>query len=391
MRGTVVELTQIQTDIRDTVRSFATRDLLPREAAILKREREGGPGRLTADESQELQQLAKKSGLWGIDTPEEYGGADLPSTTIALVIEELGHSIFDFRFGGSAPDILYQATPDQQAEYLVPTIAGDRRFCLALTEASSGSDARNISTSAVRRGSDWVVTGEKMWISYAGDADYAIVFANTVDDGGAKGVTAFLIDRDMGWTAELIEVMGSHVPYTLYLDEVVVPGSHVLGAVNRGFSLVMSTLNRSRTVVLPSRNVGASVRLLGMAVDYAKQRTTFGKTLAERENIQWMLAESDIEIRAARALTMDAAQLVDAGLDSRYAASAAKYFAAQTSNRVVDRVMQIHGAVGYAKGTVIERFYRDLRVERIYLGSDEMQLSTVARGLLGGQSTAGGA
>lgn len=382
--------TDEQRDIRKAVRSFVHHELVPWEEELLRREQIGEPGQPSRTELYALQQKARRSGLWGIDTPEKYGGADLPATTQALINEELGRTIFDFRFGGSAPAVLYDRTEHIEETYLKPTIEGDRKFCLGLTESSSGSDARQMRTTAVRRGGEWVINGEKSWITNGGSADYAIVIANTVDDDGDKGVTAFLADRDAGWKSTDNPLMGSHTAATLYFDDVVVPERNILGEVNGGFRLALNAIYRSRAYVLPARNIGSSKRLLAMATEYAKERVTFGRALATRENIMWMLAESEVEIRAAQGLVFRAASKAEHDEDYRYEASAAKLFASQIANKIADRTMQIHGAMGYAKGLVVERYFRDLRVERIYEGADEMQLSTLARGLINGAFEPGG-
>jgi alkylation response protein AidB-like acyl-CoA dehydrogenase len=377
-------------DIRNTVRAFVRKELVPLEDDLIRREKLGGPGQPTRAEMYELQQKARRSGLWGVDTPEEYGGADLSKVIQALINEELGRTIFDFRFGGSAHPMLYGRTEYQEENYLKPTIAGDRKFCFALTESSSGSDARHIATSAVRRGADWIIKGEKTWISGGEDADYAVVMVKTVDDAGEEGVTAFIVDRDMGWKSTPIPLMGSHPVASLYFDDVVVPDRNILGEVNEGFRIALGAVHRSRAYLVSARNIGASKRLLEMATDYACSRETFGRLLSSRENIQWMLAESEVQIRAAQGLVLRGAVKADRDEDYRFEAAAAKLFTARMANEIADRTMQIFGAAGYAKGLVVERYYRDLRVERIYEGSDEMVLSTLARGLVSGKLKPGG-
>src|SRR5690242_11321081 len=185
--------------IRDTARQFITREVMPLEPEALRRERAHKPG-LDRSELVELQQKAKKFGFWGLSTPEEYGGMNLPAVMQSLIWTETGRSYVPFRFGGEADNILYFANEDQKREYLIPTIEGDRISCFDLTEPGAGSDAANIKLSAKADGDDWVLNGEKTFITNGNDADFAIVIAVTDAEKGVRGggTTAFLVDRDMG-------------------------------------------------------------------------------------------------------------------------------------------------------------------------------------------------
>lgn len=377
-----VLLTEEQIDIRETVRSFVTRELHPLEPMLIEREARGGPGVPTRDETNELRSKAQASGLWGIETPEEHGGVDLGAVAQSMVYEELGRAIFDFRFGGSAPPALLSATDEQKTSYLFPVINGEREYCLAMSEPNAGSDALNLSTTARQLGGDWVINGEKAWISKGLWADFAIVFARTVVGDADRGITAFLVDREMGWTSSPVPLMGAHQVASIHFDDVVVPADNVLGEVGCGLSPFLSTINPSRGYKISARNVGAAKRLLEVGAEYARSRVTFGRPLAERGAIQSLVAESEVEIRSAELLVHHAARRSEAGYTFSTEAAAAKLEAARTANNVVDRVLQIHGAVGLAKGLIIERYYRDLRVERIYEGADEIQLRTIARSVL---------
>jgi acyl-CoA dehydrogenase len=377
-------LTTEQAAIRSTVRAFIRQELIPREQEILRRETEGGPGYLTRTEVGELRATARKSGLWGIDTPREYGGAELDAVTRALANEELGRTVIWFEFGGSVAPVLYAADDYQKARYLIPFLEDELTYCFALSEAEAGSDPAAMRTRAVRNGGDWVISGEKMWISRGDQSDVAVVFAKTEDDSGSTGISAFLVDREMGWKSSAIPVMGSQNIGSLSFPDVRVPARNLLGPLNGGLRLALQSINASRACNLPPRAVGSAQRLLSMAVEYANSRLTFGQRLAERQSIQWMIAESDMEIRSVQGLYLHAAWTIDQGRSARHEASAAKLAAARMANRVVDRVLQLHGAAGYARELPIERWYRDLRVTRIYEGSDEIQLAQMARALLSG-------
>src|SRR5215472_17969495 len=185
-------LTDEQKAIRNTAREFIADRVMPWEPEVLRRERRGEPG-MTPDERRELQLAARKFGFWGLSTPEDYGGMNLPAVTQALVWTELGRTFVPFSFGGEADNILYYTNEEQRAAYLVPTIEGERLSCFAITEPGAGSDAANIKTRARRDGSDWIINGEKTFITGGNDADFAIVIAVTDPDAGARaGSTAFL-------------------------------------------------------------------------------------------------------------------------------------------------------------------------------------------------------
>jgi alkylation response protein AidB-like acyl-CoA dehydrogenase len=372
-------------EVRDWVRTFVRREIMPLEQDVLRRERSGEPG-LTRAELTELQGKAREAGFWGVQTPTEYGGMGLSAVMTALLEVELGRSFVPFRFGGAADNILFHANEEQRRRYLLPTIEGERISCFAITEPGAGSDARNIRTTAHQDGSDWVINGEKTFITGGNEADFTMVFAVTDKEKGANGgVTCFLVDRDMGWKSEPIPTMGEWGPAALVFDNVRVPPENVLGEVGHGFDLAMQWIGRGR-YMLPARALGACERLVEMAVEQAKTRVTFGEPIANRQAIQWMLADSAVEIEALRWLVLHAAWQVDAGLDSRQAQSMAKLYGGVKANEIVDRVLQIHGGMGYTRELPVERWYRELRLLRIYEGTDEIQRRTIARNLLRGHA-----
>lgn len=376
--------------IRDTVREFVTREVMPLEPELLRRERAHQTG-LPREELRDLQRRARKFGFWGLATPQEYGGMALPAVTQSLIWTELGRTVVPFRFGGEADNILFRADPEQRREYLLPTIEGERSSCFAITEPGAGSDAANIRMRARRDGDDWVLSGEKVFITGGNEADFAIVVAVTDPDRDVRdgGATAFLVDRAMGWRSEFIQTMGEGGPAALVFEDVRVPGRNVLGAVGEGFRLGMEWIGKGRYTI-PSHAVGIAERALRMAIDHATTRHTFGRPIGDNQAIQWMIADSETELEAARWLILRAAWTVDAGLDARHASSMAKLYGAGMVNRVVDRVLQIHGGMGYTRELPIERWYRQVRLYRIFEGTDEMQRLIIARDLLRGYTKLGG-
>ncbi|TME85740.1 MAG: acyl-CoA dehydrogenase, partial [Chloroflexi bacterium] len=288
-------LSDEQRMVLGTVRQFVQKELLPLEAEIQRAELEGRqfPDRTTI---RQLQATARKAGLWGLLTPEEYGGANLGFLMTALITMETARALVPFIYGGGADNILYQCTPVLRERYLLPTIEGERQSCFALTEPDTGSDATNIKMPAVRDGTDWVLNGEKVFITNGCEADFAIVFAVTDRNKGYKGgVTAFLVDRAMGWTSRRIETMGSWGPAELHFENVRVPAENVLGEVGNGFQQAMAWIGQGR-LLIPARAVGQAQRLVEMGREYARQRIAFGHPIADYQAIQWMLADSAVEI-----------------------------------------------------------------------------------------------
>ena len=388
-----LHLSDEEREIREWVRTFVRKEVMPLEQEVLNRERRNERG-LRADELEALQDKAKEAGFFGVHTPEEYGGMGLGAVMNALVEVELGRSFVPFKFGGDADNILYVANDEQRATYLIPTINGERKSCFAITEPGAGSDARSIRTTARREGDEWVINGEKTFITGGNDADFTMVFAVTDPDKHKEGrtgesVTCFLVDRDQGWKSEYIDTMGEWGPASLIFDNVRVPHSAILGDEGHGFELAMRWIGKGR-YLLPARALGACERLVEMGMEHAQNRVTFGQPIAERQAIQWMIADSAVEIEALRWLVLAAAWQVDNGLDSRQGQSMAKLFGGVKANEIVDRVLQMHGGMGYTRELPVERWYRELRLLRIYEGTDEIQRRTIARNLLKGHASVRG-
>ncbi|QQK80493.1 acyl-CoA dehydrogenase family protein [Salicibibacter cibi] len=381
-----LRLTEEQKMVQSTIRKFVEKELIPLENDVLRNEREGKPS-LSKEKIEELQQKAKDAGFWGINTPEEYGGADLGQVMYALVIMEVSKTFVPFTFGGSADNILYYGNDEQKKKYLIPTINGEKKSCFAMTEPGAGSDTQNIKMTAEKDGNEWVLNGEKTFITGGNEADFVMVIAITNKEAhaanGRDGVTCFIAERDMGWKSEYIDTMGEWGPAALIFDQVRVPEDNILGELHRGYDLGLEWIGFARWIV-GATAVGASERLLNMAIDYANERETFGKPIATRQGIQWQIADSAVELEAAKWLVLNAAFSLDNGEDNRHVASMAKLFGATKGNDIIDRVMQIHGGMGYTKELPIERWYREARLWRIYDGTDEIQRLIISRNLLKG-------
>jgi acyl-CoA dehydrogenase len=378
-------LTDEQKMILEVTREFVRRELLPLERQVSRAEIEG---RAFPDPEtyRTLQLKARTAGLWGLLTPEAFGGANLGHLLTTMITMETARALVRFNYGGHADNILYAGSRRQQELYLIPTIEGERHSCFALSEPDTGSDATNIKTSAVKRNGSWLLNGRKIFISNAEQADFAIVFAVTDKEKRHRGgITAFLVDRDMGWTSAPIPLMSSWSASEVVLDNVCVPDENVLGDVGRGFELAMRWIGSGR-LAIPARSVGQAQRLLELGLEYAKQRQAFGAPIAEYQAIQWMIADSAVEIEQVKWLTLHAAWKADRGQDVRHEVSMAKVAGAQMVWRVADRMLQLHGGMGYTREVPVERVLREVRVYRIFDGTDEIQKRSIARNLIRGSA-----
>jgi alkylation response protein AidB-like acyl-CoA dehydrogenase len=374
--------------IREVARTFTSKELVPLERVVQHREVARGERNdplVTPSEEQRLIEIARKQGLTSIDVPPEYGGLGLSMLAKAVAIEEFHYSITPFRPPPESPNLFYLAavaTPEQRQRYLEPYVRGEKLSALALTEPDAGSDVGGIRTRAIRRDAGWLLTGNKLWISWADKADFFIVIAITDPAKGKRGgMTAFLVDRDAPGlhVSAPILTMGEQRPFELRFDDVELDDGAVLGEVGGAFEPLTNRLG-VRRVDIGARCVGTCRRLIDMMCRYATERSTFGTRLADRQAIQFMIADSQIDLQACRLLVYDAAASLDDGLsDIRMQASVVKVFATEMLSRTVDRAMQVHGAMGYSKELPIEFIYRNSRVLRILEGPSEIHRSQIAR------------
>jgi acyl-CoA dehydrogenase len=344
----------------------------------------------------DLREKARAAGLWTPHLPPEWGGMGLGTLGMAVVSEELGASaLASLALNVMAPDegtmhlLLEAGTADQRDRYLKPLAAGDIRSCFAMTEKDvASSDPTGLRTRAVRDGSDWVIDGEKWFISGAAGAAFAVVVTLT-DPGEEKAhrrYSLFLVDADNpGWkVVREIPVMGSHGPgghCEVRLEACRVPGDAMLGERGRGFALSQRRLGMGR-IGHAMRWIGVSQRALDLAAARSVEREAFGRRLAEHQAVQWMLADSAIELHAARLMVLHAAWKIDNGLEHRQEISMIKVFVAEALDRIVDRALQVHGALGISEETPLARMYQDARAARIYDGPSEVHRMAIARGLL---------
>jgi acyl-CoA dehydrogenase len=373
--------------LRDTVRRFMEAQVHPIEDKL-----DHDATGLPRDQLVELQAKARALGLWALQTPEEYGGAGLSVLGQVVVAEEAAKcrmgAFFPAlgAFGGNPPNIMFKASTEQFDKYARPIIEGTMsKAYTAITEASGGSDpARAIQLRAVRcaspAGDSYVLNGSKMWISHAPGADWGVVYARTAE--GRGGISAFILERDTpGVTFSRIGVMASFSPYELHFDNVRVPAANMIGDEGQGFALASDFLVHAR-IVYPAGPIGIAQSALDMACRWARDRDVFGGKLADKQGIQWMLVDSEVELRAARLLMYQAAWNADLHRDVRVDASVAKMFGTEAACKVLDRCIQIHGALGLSDELPLERWFRDLRVKRLGEGATEVQREVIARSLL---------
>jgi len=333
----------------------------------------------------------RELGLFGMVIPQEYGGLGLSTLGLCAVMEALSRTNLCFRIlvttnnGIGSLGLLYGGDESLRRAHLPRLASGERIGCFCLTESEAGSDAAALRTTARRDGDDYVLDGAKIWITNADVADYFTVMA-TVDRGlGARGLTAFWVERGtpglrVGPPEDKMGLHGTQVA-EVHLEECRVPAAQRLGAEGEGFKLAMRVLDHGRLSIAASA-VGAADRLVQAMVDHARQREQFGKPIAENQAIQWMIADSATEVDAARLLVQRAAWCKDRGRRITTEASKAKLYATEMACRVADRAVQVHGGMGYMLDNVAERSYRDLRVYRLYEGTSEIQRLVIARELL---------
>jgi alkylation response protein AidB-like acyl-CoA dehydrogenase len=377
-------LTQLSEDeqlFRETVRRFATEQI--------------GPLVRDMDESQQMDAgLIRKLfelGLMGIEIPEEYGGAGGTFFQAILAVEEISAVdpsvgvLVDVQNTLCINALIRWATEEQKKKYL-PRLATDTIGSYALSEASSGSDAFALQTRAVKRGDDYVLNGQKLWITNAKEAGLFIVFATIDPTAGYKGITAFLIEKDApGFTlGKKEDKLGIRASSTceLIFNDCVVPATQVLGEPGKGYKIAIETLNEGR-IGIGSQMLGLAEGAWGHAAKWAKERKQFGKALVEFQAMQFQLAEMATEIEAARLMVYNAARLKDAKLDFLKEAAMCKYFTSQVAERVASLAVEVYGGSGFVKDYPVEKLYRDAKIGKIYEGTSFMQLAIIAKMILG--------
>ena len=330
-------------------------------------------------------------GLMGIEIPEEYGGQGGSFFQAILAVEEISAVdpsagvIVDVQNTICNNALLRWAAPQQKARYL-PRLAENTVAAYALSEAGSGSDAFAMATRAEDRGDHFLLNGRKLWITNAAEAGFFLLFANARPEAGYRGITAFLVEREFSGfrVGKKEDKLGLRASSTceLVLDNCQVSRENVMGEVGQGYKIAIETLNEGR-IAIGAQMIGLARAALEYATAYARERKQFGKTIGEFQGVQFELARMATEVEAARLLVYNAARLRDAGLPFVTEAAMAKYYSSEIAERAASKAIEVHGGVGITKDYPVEKLYRDAKIGRIYEGTSNIQLMTIAKKLLG--------
>ena len=376
------DLTEEQKMVKDTARKFADSEIMPyaRENDVKERF------------PIEIFKRMAELGFLGGPIPEKYGGAGLDFISDAIIFEEVGRADSSLRTALSVQvsivglTMLNWGTEEQKQKYLMKLCKGEFIGCFALTEPNAGSDAANLSTSAVLKTNEWILNGTKTWISSGSIADISIVFAMTDKTKGHKGITAFIVEKGRpGFSTKDIKgKLGLRASNTaeLIFEDCRIPKDAVMGSIGEGFKVAMSALDNGRYGVA-SGCVGIIQGCIDACVRYSKERRQFGKPIASFQLIQEKIAQMIVDCDAARLLVYRAGHLKNKGVKNTVETSIAKYFASEAANRAASEAVQIFGAYGYSNEYPVERYFRDAKVATIYEGTSEIQKLIISREALG--------
>lgn len=382
-----LELPEEHRLLAELVEKFVQNELIPLESVVLEREASGEPPGLTREEQEPLLAKCRELGLWGLDVPEAFGGADIGAVAKTVVSEALAKTVVPFTFPPDSPNLhmLIATVNDEQREkYLESYARGETVSAIAISEPGAGSDPASMKTRAVCEGDEWVLNGQKIWISRAAEADFTIAMAVTDPGKGARGgISAFLVDRDTpGMEVGPPEaILGGARTHEVVFRNCRVPAGNLLGELGNGFAPMQLRLT-VRRLEMGAWSVGIAERALDMMMRHASERVTFGQKLAERQSVQWWIADAATDIHAARLMVRDAAWKVERGRDVRREASMVKVFATEMAQRVTDQAIQTFGAMGLTKKMPLQALYEKARMMRIVEGASEIHRWVVARSLL---------
>lgn len=380
IRPALTTLSDEEQAFREAVAAFAAGEVQPR-VAQMERDAKLDPALIKA---------CFEMGLMGIQAPEDQGGAGGTVMMVTLAVEEMSKVdassaiLVDVQNTLVANPLRAAATPEQQKRWF-PRLCQDTIGAYALSEASSGSDAFALQTRAVETKGGWTLNGRKLWITNGAEAGLYIVFATVDPSKGYKGITAFVVERSakgfsVGKKEDKLGIRASSTT-ELILEDVFVPSSDVLGPVGQGYKIAIKALNEGR-VGIGAQMIGIAQGALDAAIAYLKERRQFGQPLVEFQGIQFQLAQAATELEAARLLVYNAARMKDAGEDIAQAGAMAKLLSSQVCERVTSLAVELFGGYGYTKDYPVEKYYRDAKIGTIYEGTSNMQLATIAKGLV---------
>lgn len=336
-------------------------------------------------------EMSKQLGLFGLSIPENYGGLGIGMVGKCAIYEEIGQThngyttLIGAHTGIGTVGIVEFGSEEQKKKYLPAMASGERLGAFALTEPNAGSNAANLKTSAIKKGDKYILNGIKHYITNATEADVFTVMAVTDPTKGARGITAFIVEKDfpgfqIGAVERKMGLKGSHSAEVI-LEDCEVPVENILGQEGQGYINALKILTNGRAG-LAARNLGSSQKLLDMATTYALERTQFDVPIIEHQAVAHMLAEMAVEVEALRSFTYRVAWMVDQGQNVIKEAAMLKLYGSEVYNRVADKALQVHGGLGYIADYPIERYYRDARITRIYEGTSEIQKNIIAKQLI---------
>ncbi len=365
-----------------TVRGFIEKHLAPLENQV------DLEGKLDSNIARDIFKKSRALGLYATNIPEEFGGGGLNAFDTMLLEEEFGRTtdILVRRAFGNVYEVLLNCNEIQKERWLLPAVRGERTCSIAITEPDAGSDAAAIKTKAVRVGNGWKLSGQKHYISDGLYSDFFVVSAVTEPGAGSRGISLFLVDKNMagfeiGRDQPMMGLRGtSHIE--MFFDDIHLSQENLLGEEGRGMRQILETLGRVRLGQVGARAVGKAAKVLDLMLDHARQRQQFGRPIGEFQLMQKSLADSALEINVARLLLWRAASEIDNTGDARELISMVKVNASETLGRVVDRAVQLYGGSGFSKDRPIERYYRDARIYRIFDGTSEIHRSVLGSSLL---------
>jgi alkylation response protein AidB-like acyl-CoA dehydrogenase len=379
-RPALTTLSEEEIMFRDAVAEFAADEVRPR---VMEMEQAAKIDPTLIPKFFEL-------GLMGIEVPEAYGGSAGSLLMVTLAVEEISKIDASAAILVDVQNTLVNYPMarygnDAQKKTYLPRLTSGTVGAYALSEAGSGSDAFGLATRAVKDGDTWILDGRKLWITNGAEAGIYVVFANVDPTAGYKGITAFIVERDfpgfrVGKKEDKLGIRASSTT-ELLLDQCRVPAANVLGPVGQGYKIAIETLNEGR-IGIGAQMIGVAQGALTATVAYVKERTQFGKPIADFQAVQFQLAQAATELEAARLMVYNAARLKDSGADIAREGAMAKLFSSQVSERITSLCVELFGGYGYTKEYPVEKFYRDAKIGTIYEGTSNMQLQTIAKMLL---------
>jgi acyl-CoA dehydrogenase len=370
-------------DLRARSRAFVDREIIPNERELSRHYQ------LPAEVRAQLEAAARDAGLWNINTPKEFGGPGYGLLARAMIWEGLGRTIgLPPRnrgvLGPEVSPILFRLNEAQREQFLHPVLRGEAVACFAQTEPDAGGDPAAMTTTAVRDGDDYVVNGTKRFIGFVDESDFVQLFASTDRTKGARGISAFMVPLDTPGIRIIrqMEMMMRDRPFEIAFENMRIPATSRVGEEGQGFAYAQSWITEGRVLRHAARAIGVIERCLELGVSYATKRATFGAPLAERQSIQWMLADTYLALKQLRLMTYHTAERYDRGEDVRQDSYMCKYFGDEAAFTATDRCLQIHGGIGLSADYPIETFWRDARSFTITEGPTEILKMTVARHVL---------